>query len=254
MSPSVSIICPAYNSSLYIERTIQSVIAQTFINWELIIVDDFSTDNTCQLIKKFLADPRIKLIKNDCNLGGSGARNRGIAAAKGRFIAFLDSDDIWFVDKLTCQINFMIKNKVGLCYGDYQTINVNDDVLENIYTPKSVSFNEMLKHNYIACLTAVYDTEIIGKVYMPEVRKRQDFALWLFILRTLGQAYRCEGLLGQYRVRPSSLSESKLDALKFYWIVLREVASRNKIEACYYLTNYLFIVFFKKSFPNYMVG
>ena len=250
MNPIVSIICPSYNSSSYIERTVRSVLAQTFNDWELIIVDDCSTDNSCAVVQKYISDERIKLVVNQFNLGGAGARNRAIGIAKGRFIAFLDSDDVWFDDKLDLQINYMIKHDIALCYGDYQIIDPEDRVIEDISTPKLVSYRSMLKHNYIACLTAIYDTDKVGKVYMPEIRKRQDFALWLKILKISGFAHRCNGLLGQYRVRPNSLSESKFDALKFYWIVLRDVASISRLSAFYYASSYLFIVFFKKKFPR----
>ncbi|MGI1671152.1 MAG: glycosyltransferase [Neptuniibacter sp.] len=240
---------PAYNAENYISDAIDSVLSQTFENWELLIVDDCSSDNTLSIISRYASDQRIKLLKNSKNLGGAGARNRAIEIAVGRYIAFLDSDDMWVSDKLERQLFAMEKSEVPLSFGDYEIVNEEGEFIDRIKAPSSVTLSAMLKHNYIACLTAMYDTEKVGKIFMPLVRKRQDFALWIQILKICNSAQGVSGSLGKYRVRPGSLSESKKDALYFYWKVLREVAGCGIAGAVYNVVCYLGIVFFKKKLP-----
>lgn len=154
----VSIITPAYNCAQYIVDAIESVLAQSFDNWEMWIVDDCSTDDTADIVNRYASDPRINLMQNEANLGGAGARNRGIEAATGRYIAFLDSDDVWAVDKLERQLAAMQESDVALSFGDYEIMDEGGVVYEQIKAPARVSLSHMLKHNYIACLTAMYDT------------------------------------------------------------------------------------------------
>lgn len=249
---------PAHNVADFICESIESVINQSFLNWELIIVDDCSTDNTIAEINQFLSDERIKLIRNDANLGGAGSRNVAIAAAKGRYIAFLDSDDLWTPDKLEKQISFMQKNNIGFSFAGHTTIDEKGMVLKEVDVPVKVNFKALLKHNYIGCLTAIYDTVPYGKVYMPLVKKRQDFALWLELLKKFDFAYALKENLGFYRIRTGSLSRSKSDAFKYYWRVLRDVGECNYLIAAYNLTCYLVIVCIKKKhvkiYNKYFIG
>ena len=242
----VSIIMPAYNVSEFVFRSINSVLNQTFQDWELLIVDDCSTDNTVEVIQSF-ADKRIKLIVNTNNLGGAGSRNVAIAKACGRYLAFLDSDDVWTPEKLDKQIAFMQRQKVGFSFSGYSTITEQDEILDKIEVPERVSFSKLLKHNYIGCLTAIYDTEPFGKIYMPSVRKRQDFALWLELLKRFDYAFGLNENLGYYRIRAGSLSASKIDAFKYYWLVLRQVGECSVFAASYNIVWYLFIVMLKKK-------
>lgn len=246
LSVEVSIIMPAFNVSEFICESIDSVISQTFKDWELIIVNDNSTDSTHQLVTPYLKDERIKLINNSNNLGGAGSRNVAIKESKGRYIAFLDSDDLWADDKLRKQITFMQENKIGFSYTEYSNVDELGNLLNNIPIPTKVSFKHLLKHNYIGCLTAIYDTEPYGKVFMPLVKKRQDFALWLELLKKFDHAYGLQCNLGFYRIRSGSLSRSKFDAFKYYWRVLRNVGECGYISSVYNLTWYLVIVFLKK--------
>lgn len=239
---------PAHNVAEYISESIDSVLIQTYLDWELIIVDDCSTDETISVITPFLEDTRIRLLVNDANLGGAGTRNVAIEHAKGRYIAFLDSDDLWTPDKLEKQIGFMQNNNVGFSFSSHTTIDEQGNVLEAIDVPKKVNFKTLLKHNYIGCLTAIYDTKPFGKIYMPLVKKRQDFALWLELLKRFDYASSLNDNLGFYRIRCGSLSRSKLDAFKYYWRVLRDVGECNVVFASYNLTCYLFIVFIKKKY------
>lgn len=245
----VSIVMPAFNGKDYISQAIDSVLAQSFQLWELLIVDDCSSDDTVKVVSGYLHDARIRLIQNSKNMGGAGARNKAIEQAKGRYVAFLDSDDVWAPDKLERQLASMQKSNVALSFGDYEIMDEKGAVYEQIKTPAHVSLSDMLKHNYIACLTAIYDTEQVGKVYMPLVRKRQDFALWIEILKKCGEAHAVSGSLGKYRVRPGSLSGSKKDAFYYYWKVLREVAGCGVVGASYNMACYLSIVFCKKKLP-----
>ncbi|ATG79204.1 glycosyl transferase [Pseudoalteromonas sp. 1_2015MBL_MicDiv] len=238
---------PAHNVAKYISESIDSVLNQTYLDWELIIVDDCSTDETISVITPFLEDTRIRLFVNDVNLGGAGSRNVAIKHARGRYVAFLDSDDLWTSYKLEKQISFMQNNNVGFSFAAHTTIDEQGNILEIINVPKKVNFKTLLKHNYIGCLTAIYDTKPYGKIYMPLVKKRQDFALWLELLKRFKYAYSLTDNLGFYRIRSGSLSRSKLDAFKYYWRVLRVVGECNVLFASYNLTCYLFIVFIKKK-------
>ncbi|NUZ10657.1 glycosyltransferase family 2 protein [Pseudoalteromonas sp. McH1-7] len=244
----VSIIMPAYNVEAYIGLSIESVLQQVYKNWELIIVDDCSNDRTVEKVQNFLTDNRIRLIKNSRNLGGAGSRNKAIKAAKGRYIAFLDSDDLWIPEKLEKQVLFMLDRNIGFSFSAHTTIDEHGNILDVIDVPDKVDFRGLLKHNCIGCLTAMYDTEPHGKIYMPLVKKRQDFALWLELLKLFDYSYAYHESLGFYRIRSGSLSRSKSDAFKYYWRVLRRVGNCGYLSAAYNLSCYLFIVFLKKKY------
>lgn len=245
--PVVSVIMPAHNVQDFIERSINSIMSQGFEDWELLIVNDCSIDGTVAVVERYLSDRRIKLIHNERNLGGAGSRNVAIELAQGRYVAFLDADDIWTADKLEKQIAFMRQNNVGFAFTGYSTITEQDELMDRIEVPQRVNFSKLLKHNYIGCLTAIYDTQPFGKIYMPLVRKRQDFALWLELLKRFDYAYGLNENLGYYRIRAGSLSSSKVDAFKYYWRVLRQVGECNVFSASYNIAWYLFIVMLKKK-------
>ncbi|EOD8840280.1 glycosyltransferase family 2 protein, partial [Enterobacter hormaechei] len=172
---------------------------------------DQSTDDTLEIIKDLAAkDSRIKIFQNENNSGAGISRNKSISNAQGRFIAFLDSDDMWEKDKLTKQINFMIKNGYHLTYTQYIKVDEDGNIKGKIHPPLEVDYNELLKSNVIGCLTAIYDTEKLGKVFMPSIRKRQDMALWLKILQVIPKAYCFPEELAIYREGRGSLSSNKL--------------------------------------------
>lgn len=247
--PKVSIIMPAYNCQRYISESITSVISQSYKDWELIVVDDCSSDQTSSIVSGFL-DPRVSLIKNEVNLGGAASRNVAIGRAKGRFIAFLDADDIWETNKLEVQLSFMQQSGVAFCFSSYKVMYEDVDRYDVIKVPEKVSFPQLLKHNYIGCLTAIYDTAPHGKFYMPLVEKRQDFALWLELLKKIEYAYSLPHALGTYRVRSGTLSSNKKEAFIYYWRVLRSVGGCSFFVSCYNISCYLAIVFVKKRFPK----
>ena len=185
----VSIIMPSYNSDGTILESIQSVLSQTYKNWELIIVDDRSTDNTWQVIQTY-ADKydNIRVYQNKENLGAGASRNFAIKKARGRFIAFLDSDDLWTEDKLAEQIPFMLENNYPLTYTHYSRF-TSEEELSVVTAPEYTTYKKLMYSNVIGCLTAVYDAQALGKRYMPLIRKRQDMGLWLDILKDTPKAY-----------------------------------------------------------------
>jgi len=238
----VSVIMPSYNSEQFLPATIDSVINQTFTEWELIIIDDCSPDNSNKIIEDYMhRSEKIKLIALESNSGPAIARNRAIIEAKGRYIAFLDSDDLWHSDKLSKQISFMQEHDVALSYTGYYRIEEDSgEIIDQINVLKKVDYTELLKQNIIGCLTAIYDTRKIGKVYMPNIRKRQDFGLWLNILKKVPYAYGINEPLAYYRVRSASVSSNKMIASKYNWKLYREVEKLPMHKAIYYFGWYTY--------------
>lgn len=244
--PLVSVIMPAYNAEKYIEQSIDSVISQTYANWELLITDDRSIDSTQQIVKKIAhKDNRIKLFINTENGGAGVARNNSIKKAKGRYIAFLDADDQWLPEKLTTQICFMRKNDYAFTFTAYQRIE-GDKKGGILIPPKFTCYKKLLSSNVIGCLTAVYDTEILGKKYMPLIRKRQDMGLWLEILKVIPKAQSIPNVLALYRV-DSGMTQNKLEILKWQWLFYRDVVKLNIFKATYHFFIYSVKGFLKHS-------
>ncbi len=231
----VSIIMPCYNAEQYIRDSINSVLNQTHQCFELIIVDDLSTDNSINIINSF-ADSRIKLIQLTKNGGAGIARNTGIEAAQGRFIAFLDSDDLWRPNKLKTQLEYMIKEGHSLSYTQYQKF-TQEGKGKLVIPPNTVTYNELLYCNVIGCLTAIYDTKILGKQFMPLIRKRQDMGLWLKILSQCDKAYCCPQVLADYRT-DSGMTQNKLDAAKYQWKFYRQELNFNILKSTKYFISY----------------
>lgn len=232
----VSVIMPNYNSEKYVEATVKSVLAQTYKKWELIFVDDCSTDKSLEIVKSF-DDERIKVFQNEKNSGAAVTRNSAIEKAKGSWISFLDSDDIWLPEKLEKQISFMYDNDIAFSYTDYDVLNENNERISTFIPRLDVcSYNDILKHNHIGCLTAIYDSGKLGKVYMPvEAVKREDVACWLKILKTGKKAYCLHECLAQYKVHSNSVSSNKFKMMKYQWRVYRKVEKINLIKSIYYL-------------------
>lgn len=247
----ISIITPSYNSSKFIFESIHSVFNQSFFDWELIIVDDCSTDNSVEVIQSFVEfDSRIKLIQLPQNSGAAVARNEAIKAAQGRYIAFLDSDDLWLPDKLEKQLFFMQANDYPFSYAAYDKIDEDGEIIAHIGVPDKVSYPDLLKMCSIGCLTAMYDTEYFGKVTMPLIRKRQDLGLWLKLLRKADYAYGFNETLAQYRVRADSISANKANAAKFTWRLYREVEGLGLIKASYYFIHYAVRGLLRTKYPR----
>jgi len=243
MSDLISIITPLYNSKQHILDTIQSVQYQTYANWELIIIDDASNDGSVKVAESFSTqDKRIKLIKLDSNKGPAVARNKGIKECSGRYIAFLDSDDLWYAEKLNKQLNFMKKNHYAFTYTGFEKINEAGEVIGTVLPYKEeVSYYDLLKSNHIGCLTVMIDLKILGhKMYMTDIKKRQDQGLWLDVLKQLDKAYCLNEILGQYRIREGSISINKIANIKYQWELYRDIEKLNLFKSFYYMTFYAF--------------
>lgn len=249
--PLVSVITPLYNCSKYLEQTIQSVLSQTFQNWEMIMVDDCSTDNSVEIAQQYAAqDERIKVIQLEKNSGAAVARNTAIEAAQGRYIAFLDSDDQWLPHKLETQLAFMQKQNVAFSYAAYEKVNEEGAVIGSVGVPDKVAYKDLLKVCSIGCLTAMYDTQQLDKIYMPLIRKRQDLGLWLRILKQIPFAYGIQEPLGRYQLRSDSISANKRSAAEYTWRLYREVEQLNLISTLYYFSFYAINGVLRTKFPR----
>jgi glycosyltransferase involved in cell wall biosynthesis len=226
----VSIITPSYNSEKFISETIISIINQTYTNWELLITDDYSKDNTINIIKSFQEnDTRIKLFILKSNGGAGLARNNSIRNAKGRYIAFCDSDDQWKIDKIEKQLGFMDRLSLRFTYSSYDVIDEFGSFISVIKAPKTISYKMMLNNNYVGCLTAIYDRKLLGNLYMNEIRKRQDWALWLHIMKMLKTTSGMSESLAIYRVRSNSISTNKVEMLKYNYQIYNIVLGHNHL-------------------------
>ena len=242
-----------YNSEKFIESTLNSVQSQTYQNWEMFVIDDCSNDNGPNIVKKIsIEDERIELIIQKNNSGPSHIRNIGIGLAKGRYLAFLDSDDIWHEEKLDRQIKFMQNNKYAFTFTGYDKINEVGDKIGIVMPYKEqVSYHDLLKSNHIGCLTAMLDLKLIGeKKYMPHIKKRQDHGLWLEVLKRVGKAYCLNVILAQYRIRKGSISRNKIDNIKYQWELYRKIEKLNIIKSLYYMAFYSYYGIRKYSSLN----
>lgn len=237
----VSIITPVYNSEKFIRDTIISVLNQTYDNWELILVDDCSTDSSAEIIKEYSnSDKRIKYIKLKKNKGVANARNIGISKAEGRFIAFLDSDDIWHNHKLEIQINYMKEKNIGFCFSGYEIISENSEIIKCKIIPskKIISYKDILKQNVIGCLTVIIDRNIVTDFRMPEIR-HEDFATWIQILKSGQKAYCIDKVLASYRKSKESLSGNKIKSGIWTWKIYRQYEDMSIIKSLFYFSNYV---------------
>jgi len=238
----VSVIIPVYNSQEYIEECIESVLNQTFTDWELILIDDCSDDLSRQFIEEYAKlDSRIKFYYFDDNVGAAIVRNKGIEMAQNRFIAFLDSDDFWHKDKLQLQIDFMLLNNVGFSFTQFFELDKNNKPNKIITPPEIISSFSLLFNNYIKTLTVIYDTKKIGKVYMPNYRKRQDWGMWFNILKKSEKAHCLSIPLAFYRTSNNSLSKNKLQLLRENFNFYRNYFNKTVISSFFMMI--LFLVF-----------
>lgn len=208
----VSIIMPSWNTARFIAESIQCVVDQTYQKWELLIVDDCSTDNTDEVVEQFLSDPRIKLFHNEHNCGAALTRNRAMREAKGEWIAFLDSDDLWMPEKLEKQISFMNENGYVFSYHEYVKIDEDNKPL-NIYVtgPDTVDKHKMYHYDYIGQLTMMYSAKHFGLIQIKDIKKNNDYAIRLQLYKKPGTVcYLLKENLAQYRVRKKSISHDKL--------------------------------------------
>lgn len=233
----VSVIMPTFNAGKFLSLSIEGVLSQSYKNLELLITDDASSEQATKDILTAYAnkDPRVKVKYFDKNHGPSFSRNDSINRAKGRYIAFCDSDDIWFPNKLERQIAYMNKKHCALCYGSYIIENEDGDEIGIVNAPKRITFNKLKKDNKIGCSTAIYDIKLLGKKYfMPNLIKRQDWAMFLTILRDCHEAFAITEPIAYYRKRKNSVSSSKFKLVKFNILVYKKVLSYSRIHATLY--------------------
>ena len=232
----VSVIMPNYNGEKFLKETIDSVLSQTYQNLELIFIDDCSTDGSLEIVKS-IKDDRLIILSTEENGGAAKARNKGIDYATGKWLAFLDSDDLWTSDKLSRQLSFMVEKDVAFSFTHYDVINELGEK-QTEFRPKKTeyTYKQILKHNSIGCLTVVVDVEKVGKVYMPEEAvKREDFAAWISVLEKGEKAYCLDQTLAKYRLHANSVSSKKVKMIKYQWRVLRKVFKFNPFKAVFYL-------------------
>lgn len=238
MEELVSIIMPTYNCGRFIEESIKSVINQFYKNWELIIVDDCSTDNTRQTLTPYLEKyPNIHYTCLEKNSGAAVARSEALKQAKGDYVAFLDSDDLWTPNKLSLQIDFMKQKKVPFSATGYELIS--DDGSSKdvaLIPPQKTNYNKMLRLSCpIGNLTVMYDRRVIGDQQVPHIKKRNDFALWLQVLHKTDACYGMPDILGKYRVRSQSISRNKLKLLPYHWHLYHYIEKLGLIKSLWYI-------------------
>ena len=232
MDGKVSIVMPSYNTGRFISETIESILAQSYSDWELIIVDDGSTDDTDEVVGQYLADERIRYIKNERNSGAAVSRNRALREAKGKWIAFLDSDDLWEPDKLKKQIAFMENNDYHFSYTNY--IEIDEKSLPNgksVTGPKRITERGMYRYCWMGCLTVMYDAEQVGLVQIEDIKKNNDYAMWLKVCKK-ANCYLLDETLARYRKRSGSISNhGYVKLIKWHYKLYREAEHKNPISS-----------------------
>ena len=232
----VSVIMPTYNCGKYIGQSVQSVIDQTVTDWEIQIVDDCSTDNTYEVLQPYLKKyPNIHYYRLSENGGPAVARTEAMKRANGKYVAFLDSDDLWMSEKLEKQIAFMEKTKTVFSCTAYACINEEGENLHTVCVPpEKTDYNKMIRlSNPIGNLTVMYNQEVLGKYEVPPIKKRNDFALWLQILRDVDGCYGMQDVLGTYRIRKNSVSSNKLGQAKFHWQLYHDIEKMGFVKSCW---------------------
>lgn len=246
MKPLVSIITPCYNSASFITPTIQSVIAQTYPNWELIIIDDQSADDTCAVVENFTSKhSNIRLIKLEKNRGVAHARNVGLAAAQGKYIAFLDSDDIWLKDKLSHQVAYMEKDNLPISFCAYNKINEAGDIIsKKIGVPFKIDYKKLLWHNLIIFSTSMVLKSEIGAIKFKKIG-HEDWLFWLELLKKGDYAYGINEQLVLYRIRKNSISANKLRGAGYTWKLLRQSEKLGLLKSIYLFSKYAMVTTLK---------
>lgn len=236
----VSIIMPSYNASRFIAKSINSVLLQTYSDWELLIVDDCSRDNSVEIARKFAdIDERVKIFSLEQNVGAAAARNVAIEQAKGQYIAFLDSDDVWNDNKLKKQLTFMKQNSYAFTFSDYYVMEEDGRRTGNIVrVPASLTYHQYLRNTIIGCLTVIIDRKRTGDFRMPLIKSSHDMALWLLIMKRGFKAYGMKEVLAGYRLVSTSNTAKKWKAAKDVWRVYRQIEKLSVWYAAYCFGGY----------------
>ncbi len=240
----VSIIMPSYNSADTIAKSIESVQKQDYAHWELLITDDCSSDRTVEIVRQLASqDPRISIEVNSVNSGAGFSRNQSINRSSGKYIAFLDADDLWLPNKLSTQVFYMEQTGAVFSYTAYQKFS--DAGLGGILMPPTrVTYKELLRGSVIGCLTAMFNAEVLGRQNMPLIRKRQDMGLWLRLLQLCKEAHGIPQVLAQYRI-DSGMSQNKFNAACYQWLLYRDVVGLNFMQSVWYFGWYALNGFIK---------
>lgn len=250
MNELVSIIMPSYNTAEFIKKSIESVMNQTYQNWELIIVDDCSTDHTDEVVKS-IEDERIIYLKNDKNSGAAISRNKALRKASGKWIAFLDSDDLWMPDKLEKQIHFMEENNYHFSYTNYEEMD-EDGKKTGVYVsgPKRITKRGMFNYCWPGCLTVMYDAEYVGLIQIESIKKNNDYAMWLKVCKKTNCYLLNEGLAKYRRGRKGSISTNSISTMvKWHFRLFRDAENENYIMSlCNTFRNILFGIYKKIKF------
>ena len=245
--PEVSIITPVFNSSKFLEETIASVLNQTFTDWEWMITDDKSTDNSVEIIQK-VNDSRIQLILSDKNGGAGHARNLSLKQANGRFITFLDGDDFWEPNFLEEMIWFMKNENTELAYSNYARCDENlNPVIDDFKADKPVTFDNLLKTCRLSLLSSMYDSQRVGKEYFPEGSKREDHVMWLNLLKKIPVGKPLPKTMAKYRMHQSSISRKKSNIVKDQYLVYKDYMNFSTVKSLYYTANWALNGFMKYS-------
>lgn len=242
----VSIIMPAFNAEKFIDSAVNSVMNQTYKNWELLIIDDCSKDDTYKIISKYASnDRRIIILENEVNSGAAISRNKGIDKATGKYIAFLDSDDVWFDSKLSKQISYMEKNDYKFTCTSYNKINELSESLNKVIIAKEKSdYWELLK----TCpgnSTVIYNSEKLGKFKIPNFQKRNDYLLWLNVIKKSNDLRGIQETLSSHRIHNNSISSNKSSLVTYHWKIYRNVESLSFFKSTYLIVYWIFMTMFK---------
>lgn len=247
MEPLVTVIMPVYNAERYMKQSIDSILAQTYQNWKLLMIDDGSTDSSVKIMHDYCEkDSRIQMIPSTGNQGVASARNKGIIAAEGEYIAFLDSDDLWKPQKLEIQINYMQENNCGFVYSAYEVINEENE-FQKVITPywNAVNYKKLLNTNIIACCTAVIKSEYIKDNLMPQL-KHEDYAAWLNVLKNHQLTAECvPGILASYRLVKGSVSSNKIKTIGWNWNIYRHNQKLSFWHSVRQITSFICMTGFK---------
>lgn len=250
--PLVSIVIPCFNAERYIAQTLSSAIHQNYRPFEILIVDDGSSDNSVSIIKQKIdehPDVKITLIRQLFNQGPAAARNVGIESSSGKYIAFLDSDDIWKPNKLATQIGFMESESLDVSFTSYEVISSAGKLLSfvDLNTPRQINYNQLLKKRAtFGCSTVAIRADFIGSKRFPSLPRAQDYAFWLDLLRDGGIAVRVDGLLTQYRINPDGISRNKIKKVAAQWRVYKERENIFVIKAAYLMFFYAWNAVFRR--------
>lgn len=249
MAGLVSIIMPSYNTAGFIAESIESVLNQTYTNWELIIVDDCSNDGTDDVVKRFLLDERIKYRKNEMNKGAAISRNRALREARGKWIAFLDSDDLWFPNKLEKQIDFMEKHQYHFSYTNYLEIDTTGKLNGVAVTgPNRITKVGMYNYCWPGCLTVMYDAEKIGLIQIEDIKKNNDYAMWLKVCKKADCYLLDENLALYRRGRIGSISTNGIKKLiRWHYLLHKDADNQNRLIALINTGRNLIFGFYKKK-------